>query len=128
MTKEKQKQNTSKVTGAWGVVEQEEYSRQVGQTEGWYGGPYQRTNKKFRKTYCDATGAVDYTKLPTEAPASPERNPMVYRAFQLKTFIDAKTKQTQNRMKTSVETKPKQSLLNRMKSSIANSNKQKESA
>ena len=128
MTKEKQNENAT-TSGAWGVVEQEAYNRQVGQSEGWYGGPYQKTNKKFRKTYCDATGSIDYNKLPTEAPASPERYPMVYRAFQLKTMIDAKAKEVQkNRMRTSIDTEPKQGLLDRMKSSIANMNKQKESA
>tara|TARA_X000001382_G_scaffold23319_1_gene14200 strand:- start:1725 stop:2117 length:393 start_codon:yes stop_codon:yes gene_type:complete len=130
MTKENNVQETEINQSDNIYLAQEEYNRQVVAEEGWYGGPYQRTNKKFRKDYCDASGALDYSKLPTEAPASPERYPMVYRAFQLKTLMDkrAEANKKENRMRTNVDAKPKKGLIANMKDLVANNNKQKETA
>jgi len=99
--------------------------KKVASEMGYYGGPFQRTNKKFRKTYCDASGRIDYNKLPTQAPASVERHPMVYEAFMLKCRIDAHNQQRQQdaTATTSLDSQP--SLMNRMKSSFANAIKKK---
>ena len=106
-------------------VEMQKALKKVASEMGYYGGPFQRTNKKFRKTYCDASGRVDYNKLPTQAPASAESHPMVYEAFMLKCRIDEHNQQRRKGATATTSLDAKPSLMNRMKSSFANAIKKK---
>lgn len=70
-------------------AEARHHHQQVIKNMGWFGGIYQRSNKKFRRDYT-TDGLIDYNKLPTKMPS--DRYPMAQQAFFIKQQIDAQSK------------------------------------